>query len=70
MYTPLFIKSNYSFLKSLIKIDDLIKKCLDNDIKSLALTDENMISTMMFFKKCKENNIKPIIGLSTLYKDK
>ena len=70
MYTPLFIKSNYSFLKSLIKIDDLIKKCLDYGIKSVALTDENMISTMMFFKKCKENNIKPIIGLSTLYKDK
>ena len=70
MYTPLFVKSNYSFLKSLVKIDDLINKCLEYKITSLALTDENMISTMYFFKKCKDNNIKPIIGLSTIYKDK
>ena len=70
MYTPLFVKSNYSFLYSLIKIDDLIKKCNDLYIKSLALTDINMISTMYFYKKCKDNNIKPIIGLSTLYDEK
>ena len=70
MYTPLFVKSNYSFLKSLVKIDDLINKCLEYKITSLALTDENMISTMYFFKKCKDNNIKPVIGLYTIYNDK
>ena len=69
MYTPLYVKSNYSFLQSLIKIDDLIKKCNDYSIKALALTDVNMISTMYFYKKCNDNGIKPIIGLSTTYQD-
>ena len=70
MYTPLYVKSNYSFLTSLVKIDELVKKCVDYKIYSVALTDVNMISTMYFYKACKANNIKPIIGLSTTYEDK
>ncbi len=70
MYTPLIVKSNYSFLTSLIKIDDLISKCTKYGIKSVALTDVNMISTMLFYKKCLANNIKPVIGLCTSYKDR
>lgn len=63
MYTPLFIKSNYSFMSSLIKIDSLINKCINENIKQVALCDENMIASMYFYKECKNNNIKPIIGL-------
>ena len=70
MYTPLYVKTNYSFLKSLIKIDDLIIKCKEYNIDTLAICDTNMISTMNFYKKCKANNIKPVIGLSTVYEDK
>ena len=39
MYTPLYVKSNYSFLSSLVKIDDLIKKCLEYNIKQVALCE-------------------------------
>ena len=39
MYTPLYVKSNYSFLKSLVKIDDLVKKCNEYNINMLAITD-------------------------------
>ncbi len=70
MYTPLYVKSNYSFLTSLIKIEDYVNYAVKNDIKSIALTDTNMISTMHFYKKCLSNNIKPIIGLSSIYEDK
>lgn len=63
MYTPLYVKSNYTFLSSLVKIEELIKKCVEKNIKQVALTDDNMIATMYFYKKCKENNIKPIIGV-------
>ncbi|MDD3241619.1 MAG: DNA polymerase III subunit alpha [Bacilli bacterium] len=63
MYTPLYIKSNYSLLSSLIKIDDLIVFAKTNNISSLALVDNNLYGAMEFYKKCKSNNIKPIIGL-------
>lgn len=63
MYTPLYVKSNYTFLSSLVKIDDLIKKCLNYNIKEVALCDDNMIATMYFYKECIKNDIKPIIGL-------
>lgn len=64
MYTPLYVKSNYNFLDSLVRIEKLIKRCVENNIKQVALTDESMIATMFFYKECKKNNIKSIIGLS------
>lgn len=69
MYTPLYVKSNYSFLSSLVKIDDLVDRCVKYDINSVALCDDNMIATMYFYKKCVEKGIKPIIGLEVKYKD-
>ncbi len=69
MYTPLYVKSNYSFMISLVKIDELIQVAIDNGIKSLALVDDNMIATMYFYKKCIANKIKPIIGLELKYKE-
>lgn len=63
MYIPLYVKSNYTFLSSLVKINELVKKCSELKIPSVALCDNNMIATMYFYKECKKNNIKPIIGL-------
>ncbi len=63
MYTPLYVKSNYTFLSSLVRIDELIKRCLKDNITEVALCDDNMIATMYFYKECKKNNIKPIIGI-------
>ncbi len=69
MYTPLYVKSNYSFLSSLVDIDKLIKNCKEENIKSVALLDDNMIITMHFYKECINNGIKPIIGLDIEYKN-
>lgn len=63
MYTPLYIKTENTLLSSLIKIDDLIKYAKENNYKSLTITDNKMYGAYEFYKKCKENNIKPIIGL-------
>lgn len=60
---PLYIKTDNSLLKSLIKIDDLIKFAIKNNIKSLAIADDSMYGCLEFYIKCKNNNIKPIIGL-------
>ena len=69
MYTPLYVKSNYTFLGSLVKIDELIKKCIEYNIKQVALCDDNLIATMYFYKECKKNNIKPIVGLDLKIND-
>ena len=66
MYTPLNIKTENSILSSLIKIDDLIAFALKNNVKSLTITDSKMYGAYYFYKKCKSNGIKPIIGIDLL----
>ena len=62
MYIPLYNKSNYSLLSSLIKIDDLVDYAVSHNIPSIALCDINMYGVMEFIKKCQSNHIKPIVG--------
>ena len=62
-YTPLWIKTDYSILTSLIKIDDLLSTLSLNNITSVAICDDNLFGAMEFYNKCKKNGIKPIIGL-------
>ena len=69
MYTPLYIKTDNSLQTSMIKINDLIEYALNNNIKSLTITDNNMYGVMDFYKACINNGIKPIIGLEIKYKD-
>lgn len=69
MYIPLFNKSNYSLLSSLLRIDDIINFALSTNISSIALTDTTMYGTMEFIKKCQEHNLKPIIGLNVILPD-
>lgn len=69
MYIPLFNKSNYTLLSSLLKIDDIVKYAQDNKMTSIALTDTNMFGTMEFIKKCEKNGIKPIIGIELILEE-
>lgn len=62
-YTPLWIKTDYSILTSLIKIDDLINTLSMNDVEAAAICDDNLFGAIEFYNKCKKNGIKPIIGL-------
>ena len=69
MYIPLFNKSNYTMLSSLLKIDDIVNFAKNNNISSISLVDTNMYGTMEFIKKCEKENIKPIIGLELVLED-
>ena len=69
MYIPLFNKSNYEILSSLLKIDDIVNFAKNNNISSMSLVDTNMYGTMEFIKKCEKENIKPIIGLELVLDD-
>ncbi len=70
MFNTLGIKSDYSILKSLIKIDDLVSFCVNNKIPFASLIDDNLFSSIEFYDKCLKNNIKPIIGLDIILEDK
>ena len=69
MYTPLYIKTENTLLSSLIKIDELIEYAKKKNIKSLTITDNKMYGAYHFYKKCVENDIKPIIGLEVIVED-
>ncbi len=63
-FTHLHVHSHYSLLDGLIKIDDLLKRCLELKMDAVALTDHGvMYGVIEFYKKAKKAGIKPIIGL-------
>ena len=60
---PIYLKTVYSFLTSLITIDELISFAKSNKLTSLCICDDNMYGAMEFIKKCQLNSIKPVVGL-------
>lgn len=67
---PLNIKTDNYLLHSMIKVKELIKTAKENNIDALTITDNNMYGAMEFYKECKKENIKPIIGLEILIEEK
>jgi DNA polymerase-3 subunit alpha len=62
-FVNLHVHSHYSLLDGLITIDKLVNKAKAEGQKALALTDHGvMYGAVEFYKKCLEQNIKPIIG--------
>jgi len=63
-FVHLHVHTYYSLLDGMCKIDELVKKAKELGYEALAITDHgNMYGVIEFYKKCKKNNIKPIIGL-------
>ena len=69
-YGSLNLKTDYSLLKSLIKINDLINYAKTNNINILSICDNNLSGSLEFYNACKINNIKCIIGLEYNYQNK
>ena len=69
MYIPLNNKTSYSLLSSLISIDDLINYAKKNNLKSIAIADENMYAVAEFITKCRNNDINPVVGLEIKTED-
>ena len=65
MATPLYNRSVYSLLSSMLTPKSIVLKCKEYGYKSAALVDRNVLSGAMSFKKeCEKAEIKPIYGLS------
>ncbi len=64
MIVHLHTRSCYSLLSSTISIDNLIKESKKLGFKSVSLTDvHTMHGAMEFYKKCKQEGLKPLFGL-------
>ncbi|HLE48674.1 MAG TPA: DNA polymerase III subunit alpha [Patescibacteria group bacterium] len=63
-FVHLHVHTEYSLLDGLSRIKDLLNFTKDNGMDSIAVTDHGvMYGVIEFFKKAKEMNIKPIIGM-------
>lgn len=63
MFTHLNVKTEYTMLNSIAKVEGLITKAKRNNMTALAITDiNNMHIVYNFEKQCIKNDIKPIIG--------
>ncbi|MFH1789757.1 MAG: DNA polymerase III subunit alpha [bacterium] len=62
-FTHLHVHSHYSLLDGLPKIKELVASAKKKKFKAIALTDHgNMYGAIEFYKECKKEGIKPIIG--------
>ncbi len=63
-FVHLHAHSHYSLLRALPKIPDLVAAAKKEGCSALALTDlDNLYGAIEFYKECKAQNIKPILGL-------
>ena len=62
-FVHLHVHSEYSLLDGMIRIKDLPVRAKELGMKAIALTDHGvMYGAVDFYKECKKNDIKPIIG--------
>ena len=55
--------TEYSLLDGLCRIPDLVSKAVSLNMPALAITDHgNMFGVIKFYKECKKQGIKPILG--------
>ncbi|MCL5436163.1 MAG: DNA polymerase III subunit alpha [Patescibacteria group bacterium] len=66
MFTHLHVHSHYSLLDGLPKIPDLVRFAKKKGFLALGLTDHGaMHGAIEFYKTCRAEGVKPIIGLET-----
>ena len=63
MYTHLHVHSEYSLLDGMCRIKEIPKRAKELGQTAVALTDHGvMYGAVEFYKTCKKQGIKPIIG--------
>ncbi|SHH58790.1 DNA polymerase-3 subunit alpha [Anaerosphaera aminiphila DSM 21120] len=69
-FVHLHVHSEYSLLDGSVKIDELPKRVKELGMNSVALTDHgNMYGIIAFYKACKKEGIKPVLGCEVYVSD-
>lgn len=62
-FVHLRVHSEFSVTDSILRIKNVIKQAVDNQMLALALTDRhNLFGLVKFYKGCRDKGIKPIVG--------
>ncbi len=62
-FAHLHVHTEYSLLDGAARIEKLVEKCKELGQEAVAITDHGvMYGVVQFYKKCKKEGIKPIIG--------
>ncbi len=62
-FTHLHVHTQHSLLDGAIRLSDLLEKCREHGMKSVAVTDHGaMYGALEFYTKAQEYDIKPIVG--------
>ena len=67
MYVPLVVKSYYSLLSSMNRIEDIVSFCVTHGMTQIGLCDNNLFGAMTFLHQCEKNHIHAILGLDVVY---
>lgn len=63
-FVHLHTHSHYSLLDGLTKLEDMVRIAKEHEMSAIALTDHgNMYGAIEFYKICKKEGVKPIIGV-------
>jgi DNA polymerase-3 subunit alpha len=63
-FVHLHVHTHYSLLDGACKVSNLVKRCKELGMDSLAITDHGcMFGVIEFFNECKKEGIKPILGM-------
>lgn len=62
-FVHLHVHTEYSLLDGAARVEDLVSRCKELGMDSLAITDHGaMYGVIDFYKSCKNHGVKPIIG--------
>lgn len=62
-FVHLHVHSQHSLLDGAIRVSDLLAKCREYEMDTVALTDHGaMYGALEFYTKAKKAGIKPIVG--------
>ena len=62
-FTHLHVHTEFSMLDGAARLDELVSKAVQDGQPALGITDHgNMYGVIDFYKECKKQGIKPIIG--------
>ncbi|MEM7651450.1 MAG: PHP domain-containing protein, partial [Pseudomonadota bacterium] len=69
-FVHLHVHSAYSLAEGAIKVKDLVKLCVENNMPAAAITDSsNMFGAMEFALEAAKKGVQPIMGAQVLYTD-
>ncbi len=67
-FVHLHLHTEYSFLDGAIRLDSLVKRAQECQMKAVAITDHgNICGAVKFFDVCKKAGIKPILGIEMYF---